>query len=371
MVFHHCTWPGASRKDNDHLHSGGEHMTRIYGLVGAAALLFLALITPAAARGVATHPTAGSVTVGLVLDVGGINDKSFNHLAYLGMRSAMTTGGVSGSYLPSNSGADYVPNLTHFAQLHPKLIIATGGLLSNAVYTVAKQFPKQKFAQVDGEPSDAKGNTVKLKNVAGLLFHEQESGFLVGVIAGLMEKNHVGKATHNVIGAMGGLPVPAVVRYLAGYKAGAKAVDPNIRVLIGYSQSFTNEGAGNTIGRTQIGAGADILFQVAGASGLGYLSAAQQAGRYGIGVDADQSYLGRYIITSAIKRVDLAVKQIITQTRDGHFRPGDHVFTVKNHGTGFGKVASYVPKSIVAQANKYEALMRAGKVTPPVAIPAG
>jgi basic membrane protein A and related proteins len=344
-------------------------MTRIYALVGAAALLLSAIITPVAAKGLTSHSHAARFKVGLVLDVGGVNDKSFNHLAYLGMRTAISKFGASGSYLPSNSQADYIPNLTHYAQLHPNLIIATGVLMSGAIYTVARQYPNQKFAIIDGFPTDAKGNQVNLKNVANLLFHEQESGYLAGVIAGLMEKNHVGKARHNVIGAMGGLPVPAVVRYIAGYVAGAKKVDPTIKVRVGYSQSFTNQGAGNTVGRTQIASGADILFAVAGASGLGYLAAAQQAGLYGVGVDADQSYLGRYIITSAIKRVDVAVFNQIRDTRAGHFVSGTHLFTIKNNGTGIGKVSSIVPATIVSQANNYRNLMVRGLIVPPVTIP--
>jgi basic membrane protein A len=281
------------------------------------------------------------------------------------MREAISQYGATGSYLPSNSQADYVPNLTHFAQLHPTLVIATGVLMSNAIYTVAQQYPNQKFAIIDGQPTDAKGNVHNLRNVANLIFHEQEAGYLAGVIAGLMEKYHVGAARHNVIGAMGGLPVPAVVRYIAGYRAGARRVDPSVQVRIGYSQSFTDQGKGNTVGRTQIASGADILFGVAGASGLGYLAAAQQAGRYGVGVDADQGYLGKYIITSAVKRVDLAVFNTIRDLRAGKFVPGTHLFTVKNGGVGFGKPSSVVPAFIVNQAKNYETLMRLGKIVPP------
>ncbi len=344
-------------------------MTRIYGLAAAAALLFSALITPAAARGLTAHSQAAGFRVGLVLDVGGVNDKSFNHLAYLGMRTAISRYHGSGSYLPTNSQNDYVPNLTHYAQLHPNLIIATGVLMSGALYTVARQYPHQKFAIIDGYPADAKGNEVDLPNVANLLFHEQESGFLAGVVAGLMEKDHIGRARHNVIGAMGGLPVPAVVRYIAGYVAGAKRVDPSVKVRIGYSQSFTNQGAGNTVGRTQIASGADILFAVAGASGLGYLAAAQQAGVYGVGVDADQAYLGRYILTSAIKRVDTAVIDEIRDTRAGHFVSGTHLFTIKNGGTGIGKLSPIVPASIAQQVAVYKQMMIAGTIVPPVTIP--
>lgn len=345
-------------------------MKRVLTTLAAACVLVAAAITPVAARGVATHAHAKPFTIGIVLDIGGVNDKSFNHLAYVGLQEAQAAYGIRGTYIASSEQSQYVPNLTHFAG-HVDLVIATGVLMSQAIYQVAQQFPRQKFAIIDGAPADAQFNTHILHNVADLLFREQESGFLAGIIAGLMEKNHIGKAKHNVIGYMGGLPVPAVVRYEAGYVFGAKKVDPSIRVLGGYSQSFVDQGKGNTIGRTQISQGADILFAVAGASGLGYLRAAQQQGRYGIGVDADQGYLGRYIITSAIKRVDVAVLNAVRDTLKGHFRAGDHIFNIHNNGTGFGSTSPVVPASIVAQAKAYRKLLRQGKIVPPTTIPQG
>lgn len=343
-------------------------MSRILGVIGAIGLLLSVIITPAAAHGVGASAHK-KFTLGIVLDVGGVNDKSFNHLAYVGLQEAIAKYGISGTYIPSSDQAEYVPNITHFAQAHVSLVIATGVLMSNAIYQVARQYPHQKFAIIDGQPTDANFVVHRLPNVEDLLFHEQESGFLAGIIAGLMEKNHVGKAKHNVIGYMGGLPVPAVIRYEAGYVAGAKRVDPSVRVCSGYSQSFTDQGIGDQIGRTQISKGADILFAVAGASGLGYLHAAQTQGRYGIGVDADQGYLGKFIITSAIKRVDKAVYQAVAATLHGKFRGGDHFYTIRNGGTGFGKPSSVVPRFIVRIANIYDAKMKAGKIRPPTAIP--
>jgi basic membrane protein A len=326
-------------------------------------------VTPAAARGVSSqHAAAKRLSVGLVLDVGGVNDKSFNHLAYVGLSTVEAKYHVKGSYIPTQEQAQYVPNLTHYALQHPSLIIAVGGLMEQAMYTVGRQYPHQKFAEIDGAPADANFVNHNLPNVANLIFHEQEAGFLVGVLAGLMEKEHVGAATHNTIGAMGGLPVPAVIRYIAGYAYGAKLVDPGIKIKVSYSQSFTDEGKGNSIGRTQISEGVDILFQVAGASGLGYLRAAQTSGKYGIGVDANQDYLGPYVITSALKRVDLAVERIVGQLATGHFRPGNHFFTIRNGAIGYAKPAKVVPASIVRQVNAYEAKVKAGKITPPTTI---
>jgi basic membrane protein A len=344
-------------------------MTGISRFAAALAVGVALLVTPVAAHGLGSHHTAAKqLSVGVVLDVGGVNDKSFNHLAYVGLQTVESRYHVSGSYIATQEQAQYVANLTHYALLHPSLIIAVGGLMSQAIYIVAKQYPKQKWAIIDGAPADAKFVTHNLPNVANLLFHEQEAGFLVGVLAGLMEKRHIGAATHNSIGAMGGIPVPAVIHYIAGYVYGAKLVDPGIRIKVSYSQSFTDQGKGNSIGRTQISQGADILFQVAGASGLGYLRAAQQAGRYGIGVDADQGYLGSYVITSALKKVNLAVQRTVVALATGKYRAGDHFFTINNGAIGYATPAAIVPRSIVAQVNAYQAKVKAGTIVPPTVI---
>src|SRR5947209_8070274 len=257
----------------------------------------------------AQHAKASSITVGLVTDKGGLNDKSFNHLADLGLTKAETALGVQGSVLQSHTAADYEPNLTKFAQQKKGLIIAVGFLMENALYNVAKQFPNQKFAIIDGAPADAKGNTVNLPNVANLFFKPEESGYLVGVMAGLVEKKGFGpKPGHNTIGSIAGANFVAVTAYNCGYQEGVWSVDPSAKVLIDFDDgTFQNTANAKAIGQKQISKGADILFQVDGGAGLGYLQAAQAAHKYGIGVDADQDYLGQYMMTSALKKVDQAV----------------------------------------------------------------
>lgn len=344
-------------------------MTRILSTLGAVGVLLAAAVTPVAARGLASHADKKAFTVGLVTDVGGLNDKSFNHLAYLGEQAAIAKYRVKAEVIESHSQNDYVPNLTQFAQRHTNLTIAVGFLMQSAIYQVAKQFPGQRFAIIDGAPSDPKGNTANLPNVANLFFKEQESGYLVGVIAGLMEKMKVGAATHNTIGFMGGVSIPPVNRYIAGYVAGAKAVNPSVKILGGYSQSFTNQAAGREVGLQQVGRGADILFQVAGSSGLGYLAAAQQRGRYGIGVDADQSRLGKFVITSALKKVDKAVQLTIGRTMKGKFHSGDNLFSLANNSTGFAPVSKIVPASVVAIATQYRVKIALHKIVPPTVIP--
>src|SRR5207244_284811 len=148
--------------------------------------------------------------VGLVTDVGGLNDKSFNQAANTGRLNAEKDFGLKTSVIESKKQEDYVPNLTTFAQQNYDLVIAVGFLMQNAAWKVAKQFPNVKFAIIDGAPANDAGNTENLPNVANLFFKEQEAGYLVGVIAATMAKNMVGKATHNTVCSMGGIPIPPV-----------------------------------------------------------------------------------------------------------------------------------------------------------------
>ncbi|HWE60325.1 MAG TPA: BMP family ABC transporter substrate-binding protein, partial [Chloroflexota bacterium] len=218
------------------------HLAAACALLLPLSALSLPAHTSAAPR-VATHARA-AVHVGLVLDVGGRDDKSFNQLAYEGATAAQKKYGIQFNYVQSPTVSDqvYYEELARFARAKDDLVIGVGFLMSKAMLKVAQQFPNEHFAIIDSSPQDAKGNTVNLPNVANIYFREQESGYLVGYMAGLMEKGKVGKATHNVIGTMGGISIPPVNRYIAGYIQGARAADPSIKIKLGYSQSFTDEG---------------------------------------------------------------------------------------------------------------------------------
>ncbi len=336
----------------------------------SAAASAAAVVSPGASASASCVAPNPNFKVGLVTDVGGLNDKSFNHLAYLGLQRAQCQLGATVDVIQSTEQSQYVPNLTTFAQKGDNLVIAVGFLMANAVYTVATQYPNIKFAAIDTAPADAKGNPVNLPNVANLFFHEQESGYLVGYMAGLMEKGKVGAATSNTISYMGGLAIPPVDRYIAGYIAGAKAADPSITIIGGYSQSFTDQTIGKSIGLNHISRGSTILFQVAGASGLGYLQAAVDKGVYGIGVDADQNYVApATIITSAIKKVDVAVFLTIQATMNNQFKGGDNEFTLQNDATGFAPPNNAVPADIVAQVTQVAAQIKSGAIVPPTTIP--
>src|SRR2546428_9320857 len=272
-----------------------------------------------------------SIKVGLVTDVGGLNDKSFNALANQGRLDAQSQLGVQTSVIESKKQEDYVPNLTTFAQQNYDLVIAVGFLMTNSTWKVAKQFPNVKFAIIDGAPANAKGDTENLPNVANLFFKEQEAGYLVGVIAATMAKNKVGKATHNTVCSMGGIPIPPVDRYIAGYQDAVKTISPTTNIINGYSNDFVDQQKGLDVGKAHIAQGCDILFQVAGGSGLGYIQAAKAAGVYAIGVDADQASVAPgTVITSALKKVDQAVFQTVRAVRLGTFKAGDNFFNAAN-----------------------------------------
>src|SRR5213083_1007065 len=304
-----------------------------------------------------TGSQAGSgKKIGLVTDIGGLNDRGFNHLSYVGLQRAGRELGVQTRVFQAKSTQEYVPNLSTFARQGYNLTIGVGFTEATAIDTVATNFPKAKFAIVDVDQTE---EPHKPPNLLGLLFREQETGYLVGYLAGLEEKRRSGP---DIIGSVGGQKQPPVDRFIAGYQAGAKAADPGIKTLNGYSEDFADQAKCKQIALNQIEQGAGVVFQVAGGCGLGALDAAKEKGVWGIGVDADQSFLGPHILTSAVKRVDTAVFLAIKRVVDGKLKAGNIVFGLKDNGVGIGKISSKVPKSEVAAVNKVRADIISGKI---------
>ena len=296
------------------------------------------------------------IKIGLVTDIGGLNDRGFNHLSYLGLQRAQSQLGVQQRVYQAKSTQEYVPNLSTFARQGYDLTIGVGFTEADAIDTAATNFPNSKFAIVDVDQTEEKH---KPTNLLGLLFREQETGYLVGYLAGLEEKRRPGK---DVIGSVGGQKQPPVDRFIAGYQAGAKAADPGITVLNNYSEDFADQAKCKQIALNQIEQGAGVIFQVAGGCGLGALDAAKEQGVWGIGVDADQSFLGPHILTSAVKRVDTAVFLAIKSVVDGNFKGGNLIFGLKQNGVGIGKISPKVPKSEVAKVNQIRADIISGKI---------
>ena len=315
--------------------------------------------TAAETAGTTTGTSAGpAIRVGLVTDIGGLDDRSFNFLANKGLDQAARELGVQGRVVVSRTNADYVPNLTSLAKAKYDLVIAVGFLMADALDTVAKQFPDTNFAIIDFDQAAMKS---KPKNVRGLLFKEQEAGYLVGYLAGLVTKEEGG--SQQVIGSVGGQKIPPVDRYIAGYRAGARKANPGITTLNAYSQDFVDQAKCKELALDQIARGAHVIFQVAGQCGLGALSAAKEKNVRGIGVDADQAYLGEHVLTSALKKVDVAVYQTVQDAQDGKFTGGTNsVFDIASGGVGMGKITPDVPADLVAQVNRIQDQIASGQI---------
>jgi basic membrane protein A and related proteins len=310
----------------------------------------------AAAGTTSTAAPAKKIKVGLVTDIGGLNDRSFNALANKGLKDAQAQLGIEGRVLISKSNADYTPNLTTLAQQKYDLVISVGFLMAEATEKVAGKFPNVKFAIVDGS---AAGMKSKPKNVEGLLFAEQEAGYLVGYLSGLYSKDN----NVTTVGSVGGQKIPPVDHYIAGFQAGAKKANPSIKTLNAYSQDFVDQAKCKEIALDQISKGSKVEFQVAGQCGLGVLDAAKEKSVQGIGVDADQGYIGPQVFTSALKKVDVAVFNAIKGVQENKYTGGQDVLNnVKSGGIGYGKLNSAAEK-YADQIKKVQDDIAAGSIS--------
>ena len=304
--------------------------------------------------------SGGGFGVGLVTDIGGLNDHGFNHLSYEGLLQAEQQLGVKGTVLQSTSGADYIPNLTRLAAAGDKLVIAVGFLMASPLQQVALKYPNTHFAIVDS-PGGTAPDTAK--NIEGIDFAEQQAGYPAGYLAGLYLKAH----HYTTASSVGGQSIPPVNLYIAGFQAGVKAADPSAKLLNAYSQNFTDESSCKELALNQINAGSKVVFQVAGACGLGVISAGVQTHTQVIGVDADQSYLApSLVLTSAEKMVNTGVFTAIKDLKAGQFSSNLQE-NISNGGVGIGKIdAAGAP--FTAQVDKVIAELKAGKITPPTTL---
>ena len=334
------------------------------GLAAFAVMLAMALSATAAP----SKSGATTVRAAVVTDIGGLNDKGFNHLSYVGLQRAQKQLSVQGRAYITSSANDRLPNLRTAAQNGYGLVIGVGFLMFEPLDKVAGSFSNTKFAGVDVPYALLSS---KPSNVRGLVFKEQEAGYLVGYIAGLTVKDQKGP---DVISAVGANKVPAIVKFIAGYKAGAKRADKRVRVLVNYANdpTFADQAKCKETTLDQIDRGSKIAFMVAGQCGLGGLQAVKEKKIWGIGVDADQSFLGKHILTSATKKVDVAVYDTIKafKANPSGFRGGfDKVYDVKSGGVGYGKLSTKLPKAKRAEytrkVEKIKKLIAQGKIKPP------
>jgi basic membrane protein A len=329
---------------------------RKWMVLASIALVAISALT-VASIGSAKPAAPAKLKVALVTDIGGLNDRSFNALAYKGLKDAQKKLGTDGRVFISKSAADYIPNLTSGARGYD-LVIGVGFLMGEQLAAVANRFPDTKFAIVDYPAAALKGTP---KNARGIVFAEQEAGCLAGVAAARVSKS-------GVIASVGGQKLPAVDAYIAGYEYCAKKSKPGTKTLHEYSQSFTDLAKCKEIALNQIQQQADVVFQVAGGCGLGALQAAKENKDWGIGVDADQGYLGNHILTSAQKKVDVGVFSTIALAGTSKWKGGvDSLFNAKNNGVGYGKVSTAAPSraGLIALLNQWQKQLASGKVKPP------
>jgi basic membrane protein A and related proteins len=345
-------------------------------LLVAALVCLVALGTAASvlAGGSAMHKrSSGKATflAALISDIGKFTDRSFNQSQLEGLKRAKVQQHIKILPLQSNSTSDYAPNFNQAVRSHANITIAAGFLLADTVETFADQFPNSKFAITDYCAKGAAKNCItgsvltrNHPNVMGLDYAANQSGCLVGYLAAEMTKKHGGK---QIIGAVGGLHIPPVDIWIAGYQKCAKMYNPKIQVLIGYSGDFVKSDLCKTVAENQIAQGSYVEFQVAGGCGLGTLKAADAHHVWGIGVDKDQYHDAKRVLVSGVKHVDLGVFNVIKVAKAGHFK-GNHdlQFTLKNGGMGLGKINPAVPKKFIVAMNKIKAKIISGKLKIPV-----
>ena len=300
-------------------------------------------------------PRPGQLTLGMVTDVGGLGDRSFNDSAYRGLLRARAKLGAYIQVLQSRSAADYEPNLSALTNLHFKVIYAIGFLMSQDLDQIAKEHPHQHYAIIDA--------VVPEPNVVSVTFREQDGSFLAGALAAMMSKTH-----H--IAFLGGQDIPLLRKFEAGYTAGAREIDPAIRVDVKYIGSFDDVASGQELANVLFDSGADIVYTAAGKAGLGAIDAVKSRDTdYVIGVDSDQDSLapGR-VLTSMVKKVDVAVFDVGQAMQRGKPLTGHLVLGLKDGAIGLTNF-KYTRKVIGAQRIARLALIEraivSGKIDPP------
>jgi basic membrane protein A len=304
--------------------------------------------------------SAKTFRAGLAVDIAGVDDKSFNAANWAGMQRAQTDlnlGPDGVRYIEAKTPADYQTNLAEFASQGYNVVFAGSYSFEDALAAVAPQFPNTKFAIIDG-------NAPNLPNCEAIHFHEEQSSFLAGYLAGSMTKT-------KTIGFVGGMEVPLIQKFEAGYRAGAKTANPAVRVLAAYTGDWNDVSKGKTQAEQEFSNGADIVFQAAGKSGLGVIEAAKEkgSGYYAIGVDSDQDDIapGR-VLTSVLKRVDVATYNTIKQAKSGNFTPGTQTFDLKSGGVGLTDMKytkQDIPPQVLANLAKLTKMIEDGKLAPP------
>lgn len=296
----------------------------------ARALFALVIVSTITLLSVSCNPAIpqqdkNKIHVGIVFDIGGKDDRSFNAAAWEGVKRAAKDLPIVLRDVEPGDPNSIEPAMRAFAERGYDLIIGVGFAQTDIMKDVATDYPNINFAIIDG--------VIELPNVASLVFKEHEGSYLVGMIA-------ASKSKSGVLGFVGGMDIPLIRRFEVGYEEGARAINPRIRVIDNYvgvtDAAWNNPGKGKELAVAQIGKGADVIFTAAGNSGLGAFDAAEQLDKFVIGVDSNQNWVKPgHVLTSMVKRVDNAVYLSIKEKSAGRFQGGIHVYGLDNDGVGY------------------------------------
>jgi basic membrane protein A and related proteins len=339
-------------------------------LIAILFLVCISILPFTSCTNIAATEKTGKIRVGIVFDIGGKNDRSFNAAAWEGVRKAEKDLDITLRDVEPGNPTSIEPAMRAFAEKNYDLIIGIGFAQGPIMQKVANDYPNIKFAIVDGVIFEADGKTPK-KNVASLVFREHEGSYLVGMIA-------ASKSKTGVLGFIGGMDIPLIHKFETGYEEGARSINPNIKVLDNYvgvtDSAWNNPGKGKELTLNQIEKGADIIFTAAGNSGLGAFDAVEQYGKdenglakkFVIGVDSNQNGVKPgFVITSMVKRVDNAVYDVVKEVLDGKFDGGFHVFGLDKDGVAYSmddNNKGLIPDDVLVKVEEAKKKIVAGEI---------
>lgn len=342
-------------------------MRRTLYLIGALLLAHVALLTVHPA-GATVADTSEGLDVGIVFDVGGRGDKSFNDGAYLGGLRAAKALGARVRYIEPGEGSDREAGLRLLAAEGMDLVVAVGFIFTDDINVLAKEYPNVKFADVDyAVATDSTGNPLPMPpNLLALKFREEQGSFLVGALAALVGNS-------KKVGFVGGMDIALIHKFEAGYRAGVKYVCPDCDVIVNYAgvtpEAFRNPGRGKEMALAMYNQGVNVIFHASGSTGLGVFEAARTTGKFGIGVDADQySEAPGHVLTSMVKGIDESVFQAAKAVKDGTFQGGIQQFGLAENGVGYVYDANnkmLIPDAVRAKLDALTADIVAGRIKVP------
>ncbi len=290
------------------------------------------------------------IKIGMVTDTGGVNDESFNQSAWTGLKKLeeeFGTDKVEVKYLESKQDADYIPNIEQLVDEDTDLVIGVGFKLADAISEASKNYPENEFVLIDATIGETQP-----ENVTSLLFQDQVSAYMTGLVAGR-------QTTTNKVGFIGGIAGEVIDRFDYGFRAGVEAANPDAEIFVQYTNSFTDMALGKSIANQMHSKGVDIIFTAAGACGIGAIEAAKENGKFAIGVDQDQNALApENVITSAMKNIDSAIYNVGKSLLEGNYKGGQTIVnTLEMNGVGIAptsdkNVAPDVLEYVKAEAEK-------------------